>query len=142
MFNRDQWGGDYVAAGVTEIAAQMANFGDSELFMRIALNGGADTWYGSSSAFVLPADAMWRDIIFGISSSDLSLIEGSSSITETLTNVVELRILSSAGGPNFQGDRIAGTLGVDNITAVPVPAAILLFSSGLAVILGLKKRRC
>jgi hypothetical protein len=48
MFNHDQWSGNYLAAGVTEIEVQMANFGDSELFMRIALGDSFGTWYGSS----------------------------------------------------------------------------------------------
>ena len=140
MFNDDQWSGNYLAAGVTEIQAQMANFGDSELFMRIALVDGFGTWYGSSSAFVLPADGIWRDVTFGLSFSDLNLIIGSSSITEVLENVEELRILSAAGGSSFRGDRISGTLGIDNITAVPVPATIFLLGSGLAILVRLRSK--
>jgi hypothetical protein len=79
-------------------------------------------------------------VTFGLSSSDLSLIIGSSSMTEALENVEELRILSAAGGPSFRGDRISGSLGIDNITAVPVPAAILLLGSGLAILVRLRSK--
>ena len=63
MFNDEQWSGNYLAAGVTGIQAQMANFGDSTLSMRIALGDESDrsgTWYGSNSAVLLPADGIWR----------------------------------------------------------------------------------
>ena len=58
MFNTAQWRGDYVAAGVTSIQVSMANFGDTPLAMRIALEGNA-TEYGSANAFSLPADGQW-----------------------------------------------------------------------------------
>jgi hypothetical protein len=49
-----------------------------------------------------------------------------------LTNPAEFRILSEAANPptSLDGDTILATVGIDNITAVPEPAAISLFAAG------------
>ncbi len=116
MFNTVQWRGDYLAAGVTRIEADMANFGATALAMRIAFEGNA-TRYGSSTAVALPADGVWHRVVFSLTTADLSLISGVAPLTDVLANLQTLRILSAAGGPSWRGDVIAATLGVDNITA-------------------------
>lgn len=132
QFNEAQWAGDYLAAGVSRIHVWMANFGSTTLHMRIAIRGfGGLTYYGSTSAFVLPADGVWRATSFGLSESELSLIAGASSLAEALASVDTLRILSSSAGPAWAGEGIAATLGVDSITAAagadvpPVPDGTL-----------------
>jgi len=119
MFNTLQWTGDYLAAGVTRIEADMANFGATALSMRIAIEGSA-TRFGSTTAVALPADGQWHSVTFDVTSADLSLIGGLATLNAVLANVQTLRILSAATGPSWQGDTIAATLGVDNITAVVV----------------------
>ncbi len=120
MFNTLQWTGNYLAAGVTRIEADMANFGASPLSMRIAIEGTA-TRFGSSAAVALPADGQWHSVTFDLTSADLSLISGLATLDTVLGNVQTLRILSAAAGPSWQGDAIVATLGVDNITAIVVP---------------------
>jgi len=60
IFNTAQWTGDYVTAGVSEIAMDLRNSGGSTLHMRIALRGGAGvaSWFSSTQAVQIPAAAI------------------------------------------------------------------------------------
>jgi hypothetical protein len=141
MFNFTQWIGDYVAAGVGAIEADMSNLGDVPLYMRIAIEGAAGTRYGSTTAAVLPTDGEWYHLRFDLAA--LTLITGEDSLEEVLSNVTTLRILSSEAGPGWMGDRIAATLGVDNITAVapvPLPAAAWMFLAALGALARMRRR--
>jgi hypothetical protein len=122
MFNQIQWAGNYVSAGVASIRMQVANFGATPLTIRIAIQGGS-TRYGSTNGFALPADGVWREATFNLNADGMSLIAGVASLNTVLSNVSTLRIMSRASGPGWEGDTIAGTLGVDNITAT-APSAV------------------
>ncbi len=122
ILKKTKWTGDYTAAGVTEIGMYFRNTGNSMLFMRIALRGGVGgrSWYATSQAFQLPPDDVWREASFSIGESDLTLVPEMGtpqSVTAVLSNVTEIRILSSESGPDFRGDTVAATLGVDDIEA-------------------------
>jgi len=119
IFNTVQWIGDYAAAGVVEIGGQFRNSGSTTLFMRIALEGGTGTfsWFSSTQAFQLPADGLWHEASFSISESDLTRLTGSQTLSAVLANVTELRILASQSGPDFRGDSIVSTLGIDDLEA-------------------------
>ena len=119
IFNNVQWTGDYLAAGIIEITVQFRNTGSSTLHMRIALEGGATTlsWFSSSQAFQVPADGNWHAASFSIVESDLTRISGAQSFAAALSNVTEMRILASQSGPDFRGDTISSTLGIDDIEA-------------------------
>ncbi|HJT81219.1 MAG TPA: hypothetical protein VJ719_08485 [Chthoniobacterales bacterium] len=118
MFNQAQWTGNYNAAGVDRITAQMANFGAGTLYMRVAVRGGPTaTIYGSTLAAQLPPDGVWRSVTFELSPSGLTNIGGSDTLPQVLGSVSEIRILSAVGGASFTGDPVAGKLGVDNIMA-------------------------
>lgn len=132
MFNQLQWTGNYVAAGVTGITMDIGNFGQSSLPMRVALRGGPNSgWYSSFLANDVPADGIWRQFTFDLSSAALSLVSGSDSWSDVLSNVVEVRILASEA-PASNGDTLAAQAGFDNITAVPEPSvAVALLCSTL-----------
>jgi len=119
QFNQSTWSGNYAAAGVTRIACDLANFGEDALSMRIALQGRTTgTWYGSNTAFPLPADGVWRHVTFELTPGAMGSIAGPDTLSGVLTDVGELRLLSAPGAlPNFQGQFVAATLGVDNIRA-------------------------
>lgn len=141
MFNFEQWAGDYLAAGVSAIEADLANFGAEPLYMRIAFEGEGGTQYGSTDAFVLPADGAWHHVRFDLLA--VAVIAGSDTLEDVLASVTTLRILSAEDGPGWAGDRIVATLGVDNIqavAAVPAPAALWLLIGALAG-LGFRRRR-
>ena len=122
FLNRTQWTGNYLAGGIDEIDIDLANVGSSDLDIRIALSnttGPASTWYASETAFHLPADGLWRSATFGLTAPDLAIVSGAGSdpLVTVLESVLEFRIVSATQAPDFRADAIAGTLGVDNITA-------------------------
>jgi hypothetical protein len=123
-FNACQWTGNYVAAGVTSITTEMADFGLNPLFMRIAIQDNFGSEYGSTTAVMLPADSRWHPLSFDMMPSGLTLIQGGSSATQSLSNVGVLRVLSAQNAPSFMGDTVKATLGIDDITAVPEPGLL------------------
>ncbi len=117
MFNQAQWTGDYLAAGVTRIEAQMANLGPTDLFMRIAIEGQRFERYGSAVPELVPADGQWRVVVFELSDAFLTRISGSGPLSDVLSGVTTLRILAASDGPAWRGDFVVATLGVDDILA-------------------------
>lgn len=116
MFNEAQWTGNYNLVGVDRVTAQMANFGSGTLHMRVGIRSTSGTIYVSKNAMDLPADGQWHDVTFDLSEAELINSGGTDTLTQVLSSVAEVRILSAIGR-SFQGDPIVATLGVDNITA-------------------------
>ncbi|MFL6594939.1 MAG: hypothetical protein ACJ8HQ_05795 [Chthoniobacterales bacterium] len=129
MFNLAQWTGDYHQAGVNRITLQMANFGATELYMRVAFQSGGGTLYASSLPTVLPADGVWRARNFDLTNSTMTNVGGGETLAQALSHVTEIRILSAIGGPAFNGDPVQGTLGIDNMTATSIPVAGLTITN-------------
>ena len=120
MYNQDQWTGDYASAGIVAIECDLANFGSETLYIRFAF-GGAAGRAGSTVAFELPADGVWRHAVFSVDPADLSPIFGD--VTATMAAVDTVRLLTAQFTPSWLGDISVSTLGVDNITAVGQPIA-------------------
>lgn len=118
MFNTSTWSGDWSAAEVISISAHMANFGATDLHMRIAIQGAGTARWGSTDAITLPADGQWYKMSFRLSDG-MSLISGTATLEQVLDSVISFRILSAQAGPSWQGDSIAGDLGIDNLRANP-----------------------
>lgn len=124
-FNLSQWKGDYGAAGVTAVAADLFNCGSTALQMRIVIWGDAGGAFTSTQAFTLPADGQWHHAIFGLAQSELTCVGGKvGDLDATLADVGYLRIRHQPGIPLGTGTPIASSLGVDNIKAVPEPASV------------------
>lgn len=128
------WLGDYLAAGVGGIEMDLNNFGSTELSLRLWLVGAPGSAAVSLAPVLLPAGSGWAHVSFALSAQAL---EGAAEAT--LAGVTQLRLYHGST-TLFPGEDIAGSLGVDNITAVPEPAAALLFAAG-ALALGLHRRR-
>jgi hypothetical protein len=140
MFNQQQWTGDYLDAGVTLITAEMADFGSTPLYMRIAIEDDFGTEWGSTNADFLPADGHWYPISFDMTASGLTLLQGSAPLTHSLANVGILRLVSNAEGPSFRGDVLQGALGIDEVAAVPEPE-LPAFVGALLAALRCRRRR-
>jgi len=138
MFNQDQWTGDYLDAGVTLITADMADFGTTPLYMRLAIEDDFGTEWGSTNSAFLPADGKWHSLSFDMTASGLTLLQGTAPLSHSLANVGILRMVSNQEGPNFRGDILLGVMGVDNITALPEPTVAPLVA---ALGAGLLRRR-
>ena len=144
IFNRDkQWSGDYVSAGVKAIQMDVRNDSDSEFQLRMGFNnavGRAGTWWVSGEAVVVPASSEWVTVVIPVSQSALTRVFGSDDYTSVMSDVRSVRILSSAL-PDYRGDRIDGTLCLDNISVSAEPAPyvpeagslMVSFTGGLSV---------
>lgn len=157
FFNKLQWTGDYTAAGVTAIAMDLNNLSTSEaLNTRLAINGGfrdpiSNLFIGgvfaTTASISLDIGSGWTRVVFSLQPGDLTSVTGGlggntagNDVQATLANVLELRLLDSAT-PDWNGLPVAGTLGIDNIQAVPLPPALALFVSGLVVLLTTRRKQ-
>jgi hypothetical protein len=129
MFNNAQWIGNYIARGVDRISADLANFGSTTLYMRLAVRGGSNSSvYCTNSPIILPPNGQWRSANFNLTDSTMTNVGGANTLEEVLSNVIEVRLLSAIGGVSFAGDPTAATLGVDNITARDVANGVVRIS--------------
>jgi len=146
FFNQAQWRGDYLGTGITSIAMDLNNFSSNEaLNLRLAIEGGMSDpnnpgnfiggLFATSASASLDSGSGWTHVVFSLTPGDLTPVSGRSGATgndvlAALANVLELRLLNSAN-PDWTGLPAVATLGIDNIAAVPLPPAVLLFGSGL-----------
>ena len=143
--NDAQWTGNYLAAGVTGIAMDLRNLGNTELTVRLLLEnpmgGPPEDEAVTSFRAVLPVGGGWTHAVFPIAPAALTALEGD--VTALLSNVTFLRIIQNPLAGDSQP--IAGVLGVDNITAlvlIPEPSSIaLLASAALAGLTAWRRRR-
>jgi len=119
--NPTAWGGNYTDAGLTMIDMDLANFGTTDLYIRLLLEDLSDlnnVIYATTAAFFLPSGSGWMDASFSVAAADLIALEGD--LAELLESVTNIRILGSGDpdwlfAPGLQPSVVA-TLGVDNIT--------------------------
>jgi len=137
---------DVVSPDVTAIEMDLKHVNapelEPDLKIRIAFSdtfGGGGTWYASETAYNLNEanSGNWEHAVFDF--SDLELVSGSAPLAAVLDDIAEVRILHSNRN-GFKGDSINAVFAVDNISAVPVPAAFFLFSSALLGLLGRKRQ--
>lgn len=130
-----QWLGNYIAAGVGAIGVDLKYIavGD-QMFdvrpIRVAFfnpnlspkEGYASNDNVAGGAFSLPNDGAWHHWTFALTSDAMTLVGGTKTLAQTMSNPTQFRILSSAA-PSGQGDQINVQLGIDNITAIPAVIA-------------------
>jgi hypothetical protein len=120
--NSIQWNGNYAAAGVTSISIDMLNPNGSPsggLAMRLLLFGPSGSRWSSTVADIVPADSQWHHENFSLLAQDLTEVLGSDTYEQLIAGVGMLQIRYDASTlPSPAGTTYAGSLGVDNITAV------------------------
>jgi hypothetical protein len=110
-FNTAQWTGDYVAALVGELKADLSNLGGSDLAIRLLIEGPGGGFH-SLAAAELRHGSGWQSFAFPLDEASLT---GGFDLAATLAAVTKLRILHA---PTSDGaEAIDGVLGVDNISA-------------------------
>ncbi len=140
--NSDQWSGDYDAAGITGIRMDVNNIGATDLSLRLMFldSDGLPTPQEavSSIAIFVPSGSGWMSILFPTAASDLTALTGS--VDAALSGADSIRLFH---GPSvgFPPAAIVATLGVDNVTAVPEPASVLLFAAGIGLLTASFRRR-
>lgn len=147
FINNPEWTGA-AAAGITGLSMDLKHISSAQgdLNIRIAVrNSSGSTWLISNTAHVLDAQnsGNWEQAFFSFSDLVTSPGSGSDTLAQVLADIGEVRILhnsGNSGGVSFQGEHIAGEFAVDNISAVPLPAAAWLFIQGMGI-LGLYRKK-
>lgn len=122
VYNDSRWAGNFT--GVPSIAMDMINLGTTNLIMRLSFRDtagmGTSGFVTNDSITLLPGSG-WQSISFDL--SDLIAIETGASPVVYMASIAQMRILHAPSPDNVLGVNVSGTLGVDNIAAVPEPAA-------------------
>ena len=138
VLNNFQWTGDL--SGVPSIAVDLNNLGTSELTMRLSFRdtgGAGGGGFITSDSITLAPGGGWQNMVFDL--SDLVSIGTLVPQAAFMTNVMQMRILHAPTPSTLLGEEVAATLGVDNIAAIPEPAAAFLGSLGVLALL--RRRR-
>jgi hypothetical protein len=136
--NAIQWSGNYVAAGVTAITMDLKNDSDvtrtQPLFIRVVVfEGVSPAGYCSTTAFSLPHDGQWHHAVFPLTADSMTGINQAEPLSIDLQSVFTFSIINSVS-PALGGDNTPAVLDIDNITAEPEPAPIVLAVIGLLAI--------
>ena len=122
--NTDQWTGDFLAAGIAAIEADLNHLDPiaQRLNMRIVLFGPGGVFASQGITANVPTNT-WTHYVFGLSSNDLVYVaDGSGNLHETLTSVTNLLLRHDSPSPTppgFHPPHVSATLGIDNVHAVP-----------------------
>ena len=145
VFNRDQWIGNYISAGVIAIEMDLRNLGATALSIRIAFKetaGFGAPGYLSSTAAILAPGSGWQHVVFSIDVASMIGIGGPAAFETFFAGAhEEMRIINEVGTSNLNGDVIVGLLGIDNIQAVPEPGTVALAGFGLVALAVVVRRK-
>lgn len=134
----ERWAGNYITAGVSGVRVSMQNRGTSTLRVRMVLFGLGNRWTSTNFVTLNPG-AGWQTVTFGTGQADLTRVLGFETYANCIGNVNQIMFRHDASTPSSGGESLVGTLGLDNITAVPGPGTGVLM--GIGCVWGLRRRR-
>jgi hypothetical protein len=129
VLNETQWAGNYAASGIGAIQMDVNNFGPNDLHLRLLFEdfdgpGPPVNLALSANSVHIPAGSGWITISFPITQADLTP-GGIGTVAGALGSTDIIRLFHNPDpafpGPFVGPPAIAANLGVDNITAVPIP---------------------
>ena len=130
VFNQSQWDSNYVTDGVTSIRMDLLNSGTGALQVRLGLRNSAGSGFISSTPYALGVGSGWQTAEFPVTQASLAAVGTPGDFSSFLSGGFALRILHATSTANLNGTTVVGTLGVDNVTAVPEPSAVILAGLG------------
>ena len=134
--NTVQWSGNYTAAQVTRLIFHLNNTGANPLALRISVHGPGGT-FATTNETVLPPGSGWVAVEFGLDAASLTQTAGFGTLAQTLANVSTLLIRHDPDPISpfmVDGDPVSGTLGIDNVRALPEPGVGVALSAAIAVL--------
>ena len=133
--NVTQWTGNYTAAGVARINFHLNNTGPNPLALRITLFGAGGN-FTTTNETVLPPSSGWVSVEFALDNASLTQTQGFGTLADTLAAVDTLLIRHDPDplSPSGEQNPVTGTLGIDNITALPEPGSRLMLLAGIAAL--------
>ncbi len=132
--NSNQWTGNWTAAGIKNIEADLKNFSSQPLEIRLAivnLDENGEITGGCASTIgvpVLPNSVDWQHVTIPVDAGAFSC-SLYADIDDMLTNVSMLRLLHNTDS-DYHGEEVVAQLGVDNLTAIPYHIGISIFPEG------------
>ena len=122
MFNITQWTGNFLASGIKSISFQARNNSAVSINLRVAFGensvSGSATHWVSTTPVTLAVGSGWQTVVFPITAPNMSLSSaGGGTAYNTVMGACAIMRIMSAATVTHQGDKIAGDLDIDNITA-------------------------
>lgn len=132
------WTGNYIAAQVEKIVVHLNNTGPNPLEVRITVFGPGGTFTATNEQHLDPSSG-WIIRDFNLDASSLTYRPGSGGtgiLADTLASVDTLLFRHDPDpiDPAGTGENVTGTLGIDNIRALPEPGSVALLAAGVAAL--------
>jgi hypothetical protein len=145
-FNTSQWSGDYLGEDVFSMGVDVIVLGGSDLSLRLGIQGPGGA-FASAAPVIITVGSGWQSIELSLDGPDLIALTGSPNLAATLAAVSEMRLLHAdanpvAGGSGAAaGERVATTVGFDNLITLPEPSQTTLLAFGIAGLVGLANHK-